>query len=246
MQLESDDYAKIHGITHNASFRIAYEGETLYVAYEVQGMGPLKNSGNQWDHLFKTGGALDLFLGTDPQADPARRAAVAGDLRLLMTWMGSKPVAVLYRPVWPGAKPEERWEVVSPVWKLSFDRVKIVDAVRMARSGGANRYTVEAAIPLSALGLKLQPPMRLKLDWGVLATDADGTVVLGRYCWANKATAILSDAPSEAALHPDLWGYVRFFDQASKGLRMAEPKDLLKPSGGAKGDDIIKLELEEQ
>jgi len=252
MPLVTADYAKIHGIPHSASFRMAYDAQHLYLAYEVRGLGPLRNSGNQWDKLFKTGAAVDLSLGADPKADPGRKQAVAGDVRLLMTWMAEKPVAVLYQPVAPQAKPGEGWEVASPVWKLSFDLVKIVDTVKMARAGGGDRYVVEAAVPLDALGLSFPSgsgatagyPVRLKLDWGVLATDEGGTVVLGRHYWANKATSVLSDAPSEAALHPDLWGYVRFFDKSAKGIRMTEPKDLTP--GGKGMDDGIKLELEEE
>lgn len=254
----TEDYAKIHGIPHNAAFRMAYDDTHLYLAYEVRGMGPLKNSGNQWDKLFKTGGAVDLCLGTDPAADPARKQAVAGDLRLLMTWMGSKPIAVLYRPVAPKGAPSEtdnrqsaieNWEVASPVWKLTFDLVKILDAAVLSRAGASDRYVVEAAVPLAELGIRLPRgaagyPVRLKLDWGVLATDAGGTVVLGRHYWANKATSVLSDAPSEAALHPDLWGHVRFFDRAAKGLQITEPKDLV-PAGKARDGDL-KLELEEE
>jgi hypothetical protein len=243
-QLMTDDYAQIHGIAHNASFRITYDDTNLYAAYETRNMGPLRNSGNQWDRLFKSGAAVDLQLGMDPAADPGRREAVAGDLRLLMTYMGRRPVAVVYRPVAPGAAGEEAWEVVSPVWKMSFDSVKILDDVRMAHSGSGRSYVVEAAIPLKAIGLRIQAGVRLKLDWGALATDDDGTAVLSRNYWANKATAILSDAPSEAALHPDLWGYVRFFGRTRQGLRMAEPKDLL--GGGEGGEDDITLELEEE
>ena len=259
--LYSDDYAKIHGIPSNATFRITFDDQCLYVCYEARGMGPLRNSGNQWDKLFKTGGAVDLQLGTDPKADPDRKVAAPGDLRLLMTFFNSQPatrnsqlatrnsqlatpIAVLYRPVAPGVPEREKWEVVSPVWKMSFDSVKILDSVQVARSGEGDRYTLEAAIPLASLGLKIEPGMRLKLDWGLLATDSEGTVVLARNYWANKATAILSDAPSEAALHPDLWGYVRFFDKASKGIRLADPKDLLQK--GKEGDGGIRLELEEE
>ena len=38
----------------------------------------------------------------------------------------------------------------------------------------------------------------------------DGTEVLRRVYWANRATQIVSDAPSEARLHPHLWGHVVF------------------------------------
>ena len=77
----------------------------------------------------------------------------------------------------------------------------------------------------------------------ILAADKHGTVVVSRNYWSNQATAVLSDAPSEAALHPDLWGYVRFFGTARHGLRPAEPKDLLR--GTEEEEDTIKLELDE-
>ena len=239
--LMTDDYRQVHGIPYDAQFRITFDAAMLYLAYEVRGLGPLKNTGTQWDRLFKTGASVDLQMGIDPGANPDRRKPVAGDFRLLLTWMDREPVAVLYRPVAPGAAADETWEVVSPVWRLAFDQVKRLREVRMARSGGGNRYVVEAGVPLQTLGLKVEAHTRVKLDWGVLATDAEGTVVLSRTYWANQATAILSDAPSEAALHPDLWGYARFFDRTRHGLRAAEPKDLLDDED----DDIGGLELDE-
>jgi hypothetical protein len=224
---------------------MAYDDALLYVCYETRRMGPLVNSGNQWDKLFKTGGAVDLHLGTDPEADPARQQPVAGDLRLLMTYMGDEPVAVIYRPVAPDAPKTEAWEVVSPVFRMAFDQVKRLDDVRMARSGAGDNYVLEAAIPLGTLGLKVEPHQRLKMDWGVLMTDEDGTQVLARTYWANKATAILSDAPSEAALHPDMWGYLRLFGKTRQGLRMREPADLIQRDEETTGLDI-ELELEER
>jgi hypothetical protein len=249
--LYSEDYATIHGIPHNTTFRMTFDKTTLYLAYETQNMGPFTNSGNQWDRLFKTGAAVDIQLGTDPKADPARTRPAAGDLRLLIAPMAAskgraKPAAVLYRPVAPDAPEAESWEVVSPVWRFTFDSVKKLPDVRAAWSGGASRYVVEIAVPLASIGLRIEPGTRLKLDWGVLATDADGTVVLGRNYWANKATSILSDAPSEAALHPDLWGYVRFRAQSRDAAGIADPDDLLRSKRGPDDDDLIDLRLEEE
>jgi hypothetical protein len=204
-------------------------------------MGPLKNSGNQWDRLFKTGAACDLQMGVDPTANAARKRPVEGDFRLLMTYMGDEPVAVLYRPVAPDAPESEAWKAVSPVWSVAFDQVKRLDGVAMARSGDGDRYTFEAAIPLKAIGLKPRPQTRVKLDWGVLATDKDGTTVLHRSYWSNKATSILSDAPSEAALHPDMWGTLRIFDRNSRATGIMDPDELLRG-----GDDELELELEEK
>ena len=80
---------------------------------------------------------------------------------------------------------------------------------------------------LSALGLKITPNLRLKMDWGVLVSGPDGTEVLRREYWANKATQITADAPSEAELHPELWGHVRFHSEVfgSRLDPMAAKKD---------------------
>ncbi|HUW35397.1 MAG TPA: hypothetical protein VM223_27620 [Planctomycetota bacterium] len=51
------------------------------------------------------------------------------------------------------------------------------------------------------------------MDWGVLVSGKDGNEVLRRIYWSNKATSIVSDAPSEAVLHPDLWGNIRFHER---------------------------------
>jgi len=241
LQLFTPEYGKIHGIPYNSTFRIAFDATHLYVAYETRHMGPLKNLGNQWDRLFKTGGGVDLHLGVDPKAPPGRNRPAAGDLRLLMTYMGAEPVAALYRPVAPDAPKSEAWKAVSPVWSVSFDQVKRLEGVRMARSQEGDGYTLEAAIPLKAIGLKPKPQTRLKLDWGILATDPDGAQVLHRSYWSNKATSILSDAPSEAALHPALWGTLRILDRGGRGGDLIAPEDRLRNDDGD-----IELELEEQ
>ena len=204
--LFTDEYARIHSIPYRATFRVTFDDRRLYVCYDTQRMGPLRNTGEQWDRLFKTGAAVDLHLGTDPDADPARRTPVAGDCRLLMTYVGDRPTAVLYRPVAPDARKDEAWQVVSPVFRLAFDQVKRLPDVRMARAGGDDRYVLEASIPLKALGLDIAEGTRLKLDWGMLVTDTAVAQVLSRIYWSNQATAITADVPSEAELTPKLWG----------------------------------------
>jgi hypothetical protein len=194
----------------NAKFRIGYDDNNLYLAYEIGRRGPLRNQGEQWDRLFKTGASVDLQIGSDSAAPADRRAPTVGDQRLLMTLMGGEPTAVLYQAVVPGTPPAKAWQVVSPVASVSFDRVVRLTKPRLAVAGGDDRYVVEAAIPLSELGLKITPGLRLKMDWGVLASGPDGTEVLRREYWANKATQIIADAPSEAELHPGLWGHIRF------------------------------------
>ncbi|HZK80127.1 MAG TPA: hypothetical protein VFC46_03650, partial [Humisphaera sp.] len=206
--------------SHGATLRSAWDDKNLYLCYEVSGLGPMKNTGEQWDRLFKTGAAVDLQIGVDPQANPSRNIAVAGDKRLLMTFTGAnqKPTVVLYEAVVPGTPTEAQWKAVSPVSHVEFDRVRQLDDVKLALDGTDNHYVVEAAIPLSDLGLKPAENLRLKLDWGLLVTDADGNAVTKRMYWANQATGIVADVPSEARLAPDMWGYVLFHERGRRGI----------------------------
>jgi len=195
----------------NAKFRIGYDDENLYLAYEIDQRGPLKNQGKQWDYLFKTGASVDLQIGVDPNAPEDRRAPVAGDLRLLLTFVGDEPTAVLYQSVVPGVPQEKVWQVISGVGSVSFDRVTRLEKPKFFSIGDSDHYVAQAAIPLATLGLKITPELRLKMDWGILTSGPDGTEVLQREYWSNKVTTqITADAPSEASLHPDLWGHIRF------------------------------------
>lgn len=201
-----------------AEFRASYNDEFLFLAWRVRNAGPLKNTGQQWDRLFKSGAAVDVQIGLDPEAPTDRQAPVAGDQRLLMTVMNGKPIAVLYRAVVPGTPADKAFRIVSPVAEVVFDDVHRVEKAYIAtgieESIGA--YTVEVAIPLAELGLaELLPPSesaipRLKFDWGILTTGPDGNEVLRRIYWSNQATSVVADAPSEARLSPHLWGFARF------------------------------------
>ena len=191
-------------------FRMAVDKRMLYLCYAVHGHGPLKNSGNDWHTYFKTGGCVDLQIATDPKADPDRRSPVQGDLRLLMTMVAGKPQAVLYRAVVPGTPADEAWTTSTLVGRTSFDRVEQLTDVQMACADDANGYIFEAAIPLERIGLEPAAAERIKLDWGILECGEDGSEVLQRISWSNKATSILADVALEAALHPELWGHARF------------------------------------
>ncbi len=217
-------------IDAKARFRIGYDDTYLYLAYEIEGRGPLKNQGQQWDQLFKSGAAVDLQIATDPNAASDRRAPVSGDQRLILTFMGDEPTAVLYQAVVPGTPLDKTWQVVSPVGSATFDRVVKLAKPRLFAGGDSERYVVEAAIPLSELGLKITPGLRLKMDWGMLESGPDGTEVLQREYWANKFTFITADAPSEAELHPNLWGHIRFHAETANAHldpTIAKPDDTL-------------------
>lgn len=229
------------GLPYRASLAVTFDDKYLYLGYAVNGLGPLKNSGREWDKLFKTGACVDLHLGLDPEADPDRKQPVEGDLRLLLSVMDEKPVAVLYRPVAADAADANAWEVVSPVFRLKFDQVKRLEDVYLAwkqtgEEGQSVSYTLEAAVPLKSLGLVIRPNLLVKMDWGILAADDAGTRVVRRLYWSNQATAMLQDAPTEARLTPDLWGYLRFAPDPPKALRGPDLNLLEAPDSKDTGD----------
>jgi hypothetical protein len=230
----------------SARFRIAYNDTHLFVAYETSNFGPLKNTGQQWDRLFKSGACVDLQLGVDPQAADDRIGPEPGDLRLLFSYMNDKPAAVLYRAVVPGTPREKQWRVTSPVGEATFDEVVQLADVKIARFQQEKSYALEAAVPLARLGLKPAPGMRLRLDWGLLVSGPDGHEVLQRVYWSNKATGIVADAPSEARIAPQLWGHVRFHDRNQNAAdSRLDAVDAGTPGGKAKKelandiDDIL-------
>ncbi len=177
----------------------AIAGDRLFAAWRTGDPNLLKNSGGMPNALFKTGGALDLMLGADSGADMNRARPVAGDARLLVAQVSGRTVAVLYRAVVPGTTDPAQFS--SPWRTITLDRVEDVSAE--VRFAGTNGH-FEVSIPLAALGLKPAPGQRLKGDIGVLR--GNGFQTLQRVYWANKASGITADVPSEAELTPRLWG----------------------------------------
>ena len=182
---------------------VAIAGDRLYAAFRTGDAKLLQNSGEMPTAPFKTGGALDVMLGTNPKADPKRADPVEGDLRLLVTQVKGKPFALVYRAVVPGTKTPVPF--ASPWRTITLDRVDDVSA-QVQLAGADGNY--EISIPLAALGLQAQAGLDLQGDIGVLR--GDGTQTTARTYWSNKATGITADVPSEAMLTPQLWGKWEF------------------------------------
>jgi len=183
---------------------VAVSGGRLYAAFRTNDPALLRNTGESLPMLFKTGGALDLMIGTQPGADPKRREPVAGDLRLLVTLVKGKPVAALYRPVVPGTR--EPVAFSSPWRTVKIDRVDDVGKdVEFAADKDGN---YEFSVPLAALGLEPKAGLLIQGDVGILR--GDGFRTIQRVYWQNKATGLTSDVPGEAMLTPQLWGRWQF------------------------------------
>ena len=191
-----------------AKVKAVWDDENLYLFYEVQDPSPWVNNGKDWTTLFKTGDSIDLQLGTDAGAPAKRRAPVAGDLRLLIAPFEGKPLAVLYRHRVSGARNPVTF--TCPWRSEKVDVVRKVTAARIAVQARGDRYSVEAMIPLSELGLKNPASGARKADFGVIYGDRDGTINMLRSYWANQVTMLVNDVPGEIMLHPDRWGVIRF------------------------------------
>ena len=181
-------------------------GDRLCMGYRTGDAALLKNSGEIPMAPFKTGGALDLMISTDPAADPNRTVPAAGDQRLVVTLIKGKPFALLYRAVVAGTKPLDKVPFSSPWRTITFDQVDDVTSKIEFAAGKDGSY--EVSVPLSLLNLKPKAGAVIKGDIGILR--GDGTRTLSRVYWNNKATGIVSDVPSEAALTPNLWGNFKF------------------------------------
>jgi hypothetical protein len=182
------------------------------------------------------------MLGLRSAADPLRRAPAQGDKRVLVALLDGKPAVVLYDAEVPDSKPADRWEAVSPTGRTEFDVVRRIEKATVTLGDSHGGYEVEVVLPLKEIGLDPKPGSRIKLDWGVLETDAEGSAVLARSYWSNGSTSTLADAPTEARLEPHLWGHALFTGQDSLSPRPPDATKLLDPNAGAADD----FELEDE
>lgn len=172
----------------------------LFAAWRTTEKNLLTNSGETPTAPFKHGGCLDIMLATDAKAAPDRDSPVAGDQRLLVTVVGGKVRALLYRAKVPGVT--EPVAFSSPWRSIYIDAVDDVSQHVILASDKEGTY--EMSIPLTALRWRPQVGETYRADMGVLRGAGGQTTQ--RVYWSNKATAITADVPSEAELTPKLWG----------------------------------------
>jgi hypothetical protein len=219
-----------------ARFRMGYDSNNLYLKWSLRtdASGPFRNGGDDFRRAFKTGTCVDFQFGADSAADMERSQPVAGDIRVVVTVLNGKPVAVLYRPIAPQAPKAQAWSTTTDAGgTTNFDQVMILkDAVISVTSAGSETV-VNAALPLKDLGLKPVFGATHRMDWGVLSSR-DGQLTIARKYWANATASGTTDEPTEARLTPNLWGFVRF--QPSREEMQLKPKI---PRGKETIDDLL-------
>jgi hypothetical protein len=226
--LTSHDY-----IVHSQG-ALAYDEENLYIGAWMLNDSPVKNVAEDPALLFKFGFALDVCLGLDPKADPTRKGPVAGDLRLLISQIKKEPIAVLYRPVVPGAPVEKRKHYASPVGEIFIDEVSTLENVEIgikseADGQGSQRWVIEATIPWKSLGTTA--PLvgtHLRGDLGILQADQNGVKTVNRLYWSGKTQTVVADIPSEARLTPAVWGDI-FTCEPDAGMKFGPDEGGIEP-----------------
>ena len=200
-----DDWNMNRGVamqgSRGRSARVALgrDQTNLYLAYEVHG-AKLVNKGANWQTLFITGDCDDLMLHVgkySPHYTPAE-----GDERLLLSIYQGQPIAVLYRPVVPGSASSTR------LLAATIDEIVKIPSAKIAYQRAGDGYTLEASIPLSALGIAPTDTETLRGDVGVIYADETGANRALRLYYYNQDTSMTADLTTEATLQPGSWGDV--------------------------------------
>lgn len=191
-----------------ATSAAAYDGRNLYLAWDIRDNTPWINGASAPENLYLGGDTVDFQIGAASPADGARSEAGPGDLRLSLGSLAGKNIAVLYRKVSPIKKPFVFHSGV--IANYPMDSVSLVPETKITVSRRSDGYTVEAAIPLTTLGVTPQPGLTLAGDFGVTFGDPAGRRTRLRSYWSNQHTGIVDDAVFELMLEPRNWGRLTF------------------------------------
>ena len=190
---------------------LAWDEKNIYLAYRVQDRaGTWKNDARLPQNLYARGDTVNLQLTTNPDADPDRRDAVEGDLRLSIGKVKGETTAVIYREKGPKMGGNTVTFSSGVVHRFVVESVKVVDGARITVQKRDRAYVVEAAVPLEALGLEPRPGLVLRGDFGVTFSNRGGTDVMRRKYWSNRNTGIVNDEVFELKLEPRNWGELHF------------------------------------
>lgn len=217
-----------HELIIHSQGALAYDEKNLYVGVRSQGGYPPKNSAEDLQRLFKYGDAVDLTLGADSTADPQRTGPAPGDLRILISQVKGRNVAMLYRYKATNADPAKRVHFKSPVSETWIDEVVELTDADISIGREQKGWALEAAIPWKSLGI--DPPKvgtKLRGDIGLLQGDDQGIRTVNRLYWAGKSQTVISDLPSEARIAPALWGDLYFVEPEKEMHFGPEEVDIL-------------------
>jgi hypothetical protein len=115
---------------------------------------------------------------------------------------------VVYRKVADEKKPKTFSSGV--VKEYVMDSVVVLAEAKVSVKVEDKRYVVEAAIPLTSLGLKVTDGLALRGDFGATHGDKSGNDTMLRTHWNNQTTGIVNDEVFELKMEPANWGEITF------------------------------------
>ena len=187
----------------------AWDARNLYLAWDVKDRTPWINAAEAAEEMYVSGDTVDFQIGTDPKANAKRDKAVLGDLRLSIGNFRGKATAVIFRKVSREKRPKTFSSGVIREYRMDYVAVVAGARIKVTRRIGKG-YVVEAAIPLSALGLRPSGGLKLRGDVGVTHAGPGGQRTRLRTYWSNQKTGIVDDAVFELMMEPRNWGELTF------------------------------------
>lgn len=203
-----------------AAFRLACDDDFLYALFEVADDSPLKNQSAVLEEILKGGDCVGLAL--EGVKGPKKTQ------RILVAQVDGKPVVMALRPEWPEKRPHT---FASPVKAVKMDYVGPVDGAKAALRGIHGGYVAEIALPWKGLGLALRDTYAF--DAQVILSDPAGTVNVESAWWHSSGGDMFTveDLPTEAELHPELWGEAKVRNAAPPPDETAGSELAPRPAG---------------
>jgi hypothetical protein len=201
-----------------AYFEAEYDNGYLYLHYDVNAPNGPINSGSELPYApFVSGAYVDCSIG--PNWQGPRSNVRDGDVRVIMAQTGAganvQEFQQGYWQVKPGGTNPQT--ISSPAAAVHFDQIEQVPGLRMFikvmgvdAKTGATHYVVQAAIPLSSLGIANPAGRSVGFDASVGVANAAGDRRERAGHWAGLSEAVVVDRPGSSRLLPDTWGTLTF------------------------------------
>ena len=187
-----------------ATFKLAYDADSLYALVRVSDDSPLRNGAARPEEMLKGGDAVGFYFG------PA--GGKGTNQRIMVAPIDGRPQIYVYRPTSDVKKP---YAFSSPVSTLTFDYVAPLPEAQAALKAAPGGYVAEVRIPWRALGYGPSAGLRLPFDLQIIYSDPAGTVNVATRWWNTTGSDAFTveDLPTEAKLYPDGWGTAALFSE---------------------------------
>ncbi|MDP7023396.1 MAG: sugar-binding protein [Kiritimatiellia bacterium] len=197
-----------------AQAQLGYDDHNLYARFQVGDESPFVNTPTDQRLLFKSGDAVEIYLGTDlekrKEFGQEQQEPRLGDTRLIIARnQDGKIFATRYRYVTEANEKPNTFSVETrSSGKDTLDDVVPLDDLSVRTALEEDGYVVECAIPWKELGVTPRSGLTLLGDVGVIYGNEGGTRNAIRYMWSDKSSivSINNDLPSEVRIRPNQWG----------------------------------------